>query len=374
MEDIITIDTFLENLTYYLKLTVYSNKGTLNENLLEFCISLHNKLKINESDISKRDIDFIRRILKRLNLSLKIDNKNKPVDISNKENQKIILKLSGHKSLYDNNLEEMIDYIKVHDIMVITNLSLRFIFTNTKYQDLLWQYTRLLFFTTQFLLSKHKKNNENSIGYQVYQESLTFIESVLVLITEIENKHKINNLLEADYFITSKLSNIKLNENNVSEANLEVKRLFNKRCGNDSMSKMIDSISAKLTQTDLNSGNITKNIIGIAKNIAMEVKDEIGTNPENLQNTIGSITNVLKDVMNNSNMDEIPFGLKGILNKFVSTTEDTNIDNTELINEIGTFAEANGLDKDEILNNMINGQGELDMMKVETFIKNNAKY
>lgn len=373
MENIIKIETFLDYLTYYLKLIVYTNKGTSNDKLLEFCISLHNKIKTNEIDESKRDIDFVRRLLKRLNLSLKVDSKNQPINISNKENQTIIFKLLGHKSLYDDNLEEMMNYIKNHDLIIITNLPLRFIFTDVKYRDLLWQYTRLLFFTSQFLLSKHEKNNENSDGYQAYHESINFIESVLNLITLSENKHKINNILAADYFITNKLSNVNINENNVNEANLEVKRLFNKQGGNDSMSKMIDSISSKLTQTDLNNGNITKNIIGIAKNIAMEVKDEIGTNPDKLQETIGTITNVLKDIMSNGNMDEIPSGLKGILNNFVSTTNNPTVDNTELINELGVFAMANGLDKDELLNNMINNQGELDMTKVENFIKNNSK-
>ncbi len=43
--DIINIGTFLEHLTYYIKMGIYINKGTDNNQLLDRCINIYNKLK-----------------------------------------------------------------------------------------------------------------------------------------------------------------------------------------------------------------------------------------------------------------------------------------------------------------------------------------
>src|SRR5438045_9781928 len=111
----ITIGTFIQYLTYYLQLSIYVNKGTEDNVLLERCIKLYNKCKkieVTEEEIDSADEVFIRKMLKRFNLVLKVDINGNPVNISDKSNQTKILELNCHESLLGNSMKEMIEYAK----------------------------------------------------------------------------------------------------------------------------------------------------------------------------------------------------------------------------------------------------------------------
>ena len=59
----INIGSFTKNLTYYIKLGIYINKGTDKDSTLERCIKLHNKYKTIEASPEISDIDeaFVRK-------------------------------------------------------------------------------------------------------------------------------------------------------------------------------------------------------------------------------------------------------------------------------------------------------------------------
>ena len=282
MGDIINIGTFIQQLTYYVKIGIYINKGTDKDAILERCIKLYNKYKIIEAstEITDEDEIFVRKCLKRLNLILKVDSNGNPVDIRNKENQIKIIYLEGHPSILNNNMAEMIEYANKYNIAILTEIPLTFILRESKYQELLWQYTRSLFYISQLIISKiDQESNEKTINAKkkVYDNAAEQLEPILTSISEIEEKIKLDQILTLDKFLNTKLVKTGINEKNVNEARQEVKEIFMKKGlgADDSMGKMIDSISDKLTTIDLSKGNIIQNMFGIAQNVAQEMRGDL---------------------------------------------------------------------------------------------------
>src|SRR6056297_1680690 len=107
MENIVNISTFVHYLTYYIKMGIFINKGTDKDDILEKTIKLYNKYKSieNNKNISDKDETLVRKCSKRLNLILKIDDKNEPINIRNKENQTRMIHLDPHPSLLNGNFE-----------------------------------------------------------------------------------------------------------------------------------------------------------------------------------------------------------------------------------------------------------------------------
>ncbi|AEX61549.1 hypothetical protein c7_L486 [Megavirus courdo7] len=158
----INIGMFIQHLTYYLKISIYINKGTTKDSTLEKCINVYNKLKEIESskEISSDDETYVRRCLKRLNLVLKVDDQDKPIDIRVKENQLKMTYFAGHSSLSDNTLESMILHATKYDIKILSDVPIIFILRESKYRELLWQYTRSLFYISQMIITKTDSDAE----------------------------------------------------------------------------------------------------------------------------------------------------------------------------------------------------------------------
>lgn len=385
MEDTINIGTFIQHLTYYIKIGIYINKGTDKDAVLERCIKLYNKYKTIEAskEISQEDEIYIRKCLKRLNLVLKIDHQNNPIDIKTKENQLKMIYLEPHTSLPNNNIQEMIIFATENNINILTDIPLMFILRESKYQDLLWQYTRSLFYISQLLISRVDSNadpkDKNIITKRkIFDESAGYLESILVIISDIEEKMKLNQVMALDKFLNTKLIKTGINEQNVNEAKQEVKDIFVKKgLGQDnSMNRMIDSISDKLTSIDLSKGNIIQNMFGIAQNVAQEMKGDLENNPEKFQDTIGAITEVFKEAMNDSskNGDEIPSDLKNMFNTILGSSigNQDGAEPTEDINKIlETIIQNNGLDRNDFFNSIRDDNGEINVDKLENYLNIN---
>jgi hypothetical protein len=383
MEDIINIGTFIQHLTYYIKIGIYINKGTDKDTVLERCIRLYNKYKTIEADelVSEDNEIFVRKCLKRLNLILKIDSNGDPVDIRNKENQLKMIYLEAHPSILNNNMMDMIEYADKHNITILTEIPLTFILRESKYQELLWQYTRSLFYISQLIISKVEPGSNDKTAEtkkKIFDEAAEQLESILIAISETEEKIKLNQIMTLDKFLNTKLVKTGINEKNVNEARQEVKDIFTKKGLGEynSMSRMIDSISDKLTSADITKGNIIQNMFGIARNVAQEMRGDLENNPEKFQSTIGAITEVFQDAMDGSskNGEEVSPELKNILNTILSVlpSGENGKEQTEeeITKNLENIIHANGLDRDQFFGSIKDSNGEIDVSKLENLLIN----
>jgi hypothetical protein len=384
MEDFINIGIFIQHLTYFIKIGIYINKGTDKDALLERCIKLYNKYKTIEitKEINERDETFVRKSLKRLNLILKIDANGIPIDITNKENQLRMAFIDAHPSLANDDMASMIEHATKYNINILSDIPLIFILRESKYQEILWQYTRSLFYISQILISKVDPNanfhDEITIAKQkILDDAINKLETILISISETEDKIKLNQMMTLDKFLKIKLVN-GISENNVNEARQEVKEIFVKKgLGQDnSMTKMIDSISDKLTNIDLSKGNIIQSMFGIAQNVANEMRGDLENNPEKFQSTIGAITEVFQEAMDDTskNGNEIPSELKNMFNQILAVsplgTNATGKEPTEeeIAQNLENIIQMNGLDREQFYESIKDNNGGIDANKLENFL------
>lgn len=392
MDSIINIRTFVEYLTYYIKITIYINKGTTDDVTLEKCIKLYNKYKTIETcdKMSEEDETAVRKCYKRLNLILKVDNDNNPIDIRDKKNQIQMFLLNPHSSIVKDDLSTMLKYANDHNLNILPDVPLLFILRDSKYKSLLWQYTRSLFYISQILISSGDSANEKIKAKKkmIFDESMDQLETILETISTIEQERQLSKLLALDKFLNAKLVKPTkvINKSEIQDAGKEVKEKFLKQgIDNDSsLNKMIDSISDKLSNVDLTNGNILQNIFSIAHNVANEVKHDLESNPEKIQQTLSTVVEIVKDTIKN---DQIPSNLKNMFDNLISEApkmisasdnEDSNIEkNFENILEQTDMKEFLVKGLETISNNTDNGDiynqknisESIDIIKKEGSIK-----
>jgi len=320
--------------------------------------------------------------LKRLNLILKIGANGNPVDIRNKDNQLRMIYFKAHGSIINNDMKSMIEYATKNDIHILTDVPLLFILRESKYQELLWHYTRSLFYVSQLLISKIEEgadpNNKLVIAKKtVFDDASMQLESILVTIAETEEKIKVDQVMAVDKFLNSKLLKTDINEKNVNEARQEVKDIFQKKgIGNDnSMTKMIDSISDKLTNIDLSNGNIIQSMMGIAQNVAKEMRGDLENNPDQFQKTIGAITEVFSEAMHDDKEGHVPPELKNIFGTLMASAQpgasgNSNISEEEIMKSLESVIQSNGLNRDEFFGAIKGAEGDIDVSKLENYLTN----
>uniref|UniRef100_A0A6C0C908 Uncharacterized protein n=1 Tax=viral metagenome TaxID=1070528 RepID=A0A6C0C908_9ZZZZ len=372
MENIINIRAFVDQLSTYFKICILANKGTRHDVMLERTIQLCNKIqKIAGIDqITSEDELFIRKTLKRFNLVLKLDGNNNPVNLKDKENQYKLLSLREHSSLCNNNMNDMLAHISQHKICTFPNITLSFFLTENKYSELLWDHTRLIFYMTQFLLAKN--HNSDPEKEQVFTIASKFIEETLTVIADKEAENNINKMMSLDNFLNNKIVKSGINANNVGDATKEVKGIFSKKGldGNNSMFKMIDLIGQKLESEDLTGGNIMQTMLGIAQNVAEELRGDLENDPAAFQSAIGAITEVFEDTMNNTTNEngEVPPEIKGMMGSLLNLKKQ----------------EQNGPEKDKAMADHLkqcanvsslntNDTGAIDPMLIQNFLQKNSK-
>lgn len=382
MENIVTIRTFIQQLSHYIKLCTYVNKGTDLDNVLEKCIKIHNKYKTIEfsTKFSQEDEVVVRRCLKRLNLVLKIDNNNNPIDIKNKENQLKMIYFQEHPSLAQNDIESFMSFAVKHNIHILTDLPLTFVLREGKYQELLWHYTRSLFYMSQCIITETNNStvcaDEKSVmKKKIYDLSLERLETVLEIIGDIETRSEINNTLKLDKFLNNKLLKTGITTENVGEARQEVKEMFTKKGLGDNKPVMgiIDSIASRLFDVDISSGNIVQSMISIAGDVAQEVKGDLERDPDSFQNAIGAITDMFKENMGDPEKNkDIPDEFKSVFSAFTSMTSgDPDQNNDENATEIlDTFIKNNGIDKNDFYSNIMGEDGNIDHGRLDNFMQN----
>lgn len=381
MEDIINIGTFIQHLTDYIKIGIYINKGTTMEDTLEKCIHLYNKFKTIESganaESASDDEIFVRKCLKRLNLLLKVDDAGKPVDIRKKENQVKMVFFSEHLSLCDNDMDKMIDHASKYNINILSEIPLMFFLRNSKYQNLLWQYTRSLFYISQMLNCKVDPEIVTTdpkllLKKKIYTNSFDTLVKILETIDKIEEENELSKFMTLDKFLNMKLIKTGINEKNVNEARQEVKDMFKKKGlgGGNTMTKIIDSISDQLTNVDFSEGKILNNMLGIAQTVAQEVRGDLENNPEMLQSTLSGIMDIFQETINNTETDneEIPEELSSLKDMFNNIAESTKngeeLTQEQMSKNLESIINMKGINKEEIFGIDSNESGSYDLDKL----------
>lgn len=300
MEEIINVAAFIEHLIYYLKLTIYVNKGTNKDTVLEKCIQLHNRYKSIGSNISSDPANevLVRKCYKRFNLTLKVNADNTPVDIGLKENQLKMCCFEPHTSLIANDLDSMIAHAQEYNLCALPDVPLLFSLRESKYRSLLWQYTRSLFYISQLLVNKHNKTNSK----QLTNQSTAQLEIILTNIATLEQELKVSHLMATDGFLMTKLI-ADSNSSAMNNAAADVKELFHKNglSNNNVFDKILTSIPSKLDNVNLADANIFESIFSIANDIANEVKDDFEANPDGIQSALSAVTSLLKNYTNDTN-------------------------------------------------------------------------
>jgi hypothetical protein len=382
MDNIINTKTFISQLTYYIKVGIYVNKGTIKDDILERCIKMYNKFKLIEisNNLNENDEAYVRKCIKRFNLVLKVERDGRPVDIKNKENQLKMIYLSVHPSITKDNMNDMLKYANKYHIDILSKIPLTFILKEGKYQELLWQYTRLLFYITQVLISDvdSSANPRSQIVItkdKIRNNSYIYLESIMEKISEIEKNIKLNNIMELDKFLNAKLIKAEINTENLNEAKNEIKRKFaQKGLGeNNSVTKLIDSLTDKLSTVSLEGGNVLQNMFSIAHSVAHDMMNDIETNPENIHQTMGIVTEIFRETMEEEDEhgNKIPTEIKNVLNSLLKAqnTENDEENAQEITKYLENIIQSEGLDRN-MFYNAISTNGKIDNSKLEKFLEN----
>lgn len=342
MADIVNISTFLGNLSYLIKVGIYINKGTDQDAVLEKCIKLYNKYKTIETSLSTKSADkiFVRKCLKRLNLTFKVDELGNPVDLSNKENQIKMVFLKEHSSILNNDMESMLEYANKHKINVVSGIPLTFILRDGIYQKLLWQYVRYIFYITQILISKEdSQNSSGKIGIKakILEESMEKIESILEELFRIEEEMKLSKILSLDKFLNNRLIKGGITAKEANKAKKEILGIFSKKGvkSDEPVYKILDRISERITDTDLTGEGAFQKIINISFGVVKEVKDDIGDDPEKLKDSMSIMKDIFMETLADPEQNEhIPENIKQLSNIFLQNTDgDINEDSAKVIAE-----------------------------------------
>ena len=362
MEDIITETTFLSYLIPFLKLVIYLNDDTDKK---QVCIETYNKFRKIElemkaleknplADVDQTTSDSIRKCLKRINLSLKVDTNGKPVNISDRSNQIIIFSLEPFPAMKSGNLEEAYEYSMQHNINVLTDIPLRLILS--KKNELVFLYLRCMFYHTQFLLAQREKNKFS----HVMDDACEMLPIIMENIERVAEKDKKsgNILASIDSLLSGKLSDSKIDSQVLQDSKEEMMKLLNSGAGksdNKTFNLMFDKLGSKISNLDFSGGNIIQSIMNLAKDIADDIQHDVEKDPESFKNDIGSLQTMVAGISESSMLPNELSSIVGNLSTVMANQD--NDENKEaatqsLIGQLGDICKTNGLDADDILQNI----------------------
>jgi hypothetical protein len=359
MESLVSASTFVKNLSYFLKLSVYINKGTDRDDILEKCIKYHNyfaKIEVSKTLTQKQEM-LVRKILKRVNLMLKVDSDGKPLDISDKSVQLIMLQSPEHESLRTNDCSSMYRHSMDNEIMFIAGIPLSFLLKEGNFQNIMWQYLRTLFYISQAIFSRDSMP-------ELYKSSLDNLEDSLLYIDKLDDEIMLDSEIADDSFLNSKL--IKTNVRNdskdsINDACNEVLETFNKKgMGNNPMlNKMINSISGQLSNVNFTEGNFMESMFSIAQNTAVDISNDYKNDPDGIRNTLNSFVEVFEETMSNTGgQDGFPDEISGMFEMFKGNFQSENKNDSDgLFSELCKQASDSGIDVEMLIGNLENGVG-----------------
>jgi hypothetical protein len=344
-ENNIDIRSFVEETLTFLRTLIFVSKGTINEELLEKSISVYNRLaKITngeKSDIGDRKknfklfLDHVRRIIKRVNLVLKVNPDGTAVDITDKNSQKILETLECHPSLVENNKDAMIEHATVSELCIFQNIPLSFCLEEGEYQEIMWQTVRVIYFMSQILLCK----NNSTIVAQTYE----YLENALTNLIVLQQESDILNKVKNDEFLKIRLFND--NHDNINKSVKYITKSFRDKGINEGgvMYKTLQKVAEKLEDGNImesfQNGDIVSSVFGLANGISQEMGEQ-DVDPENGKKDFGSILQILRTFVEES--DTLPAECKEIIELAESQIGGSEPDE-ETMNKIMNMADKQGI-------------------------------
>lgn len=381
MDNIINYGTFVDHITYLLKLTIFVNKGTDDEEVLENSILLYNQLAtINKDKIDEDDEKIIRQVMKRFNLSLKLDN-GACVDIRDKNNQLKMTQFDTQVTLSTGNLKKFNKWSEENKIAVVGHVPMKYMLREGQFQKLIWHYIRAVFYITQILISKsHPGEDPNDPKIirrkEIYDESCTKFQEILPEITKQEELTNAQKLLSLDAFLNSKLMNTGLNNKSIESAKTDINKMLldGGVQENSTVTKMIESITEQVQTTKIGNGNVIKNMVKIAQNVAKDLRKETHAgNAESLKTTLMSISNIFQNYCsNNMPKDQsLPPQVKDVLTMI--QTKGSSEEKNEILDGLKSICEQRGLNQEDFINSIKGQNGEIDVEKFDDYFKKEQK-
>lgn len=374
MEELLTKNAFIERLTYYLKATVFINKGTTNEKMFKYAMSVHDRYKNielrSETEISAEDDKEIRIIIKKINLSLKTNPDGTQFKITDPEKQLQMLTLPPHPSIPNDDIESMYDYAQSNTLQVIQKLPLVFSLRENKHRSLMWQYTRLLFYISQYVISEpiiasefvseSESDNEEKLQLKatIRAEAEEFIMTILKTVNELEACSGLESYLASDKFLSKRLVGVKINDKNIRGARDKLMEIFASH-GVDlegPMPKMVNAITDKMTDIDNIEDNPLQSIIGIAKDISSGMQSEYAKNRDEFQDQIKLITKIFRETVSTADKEELTPELREIIESIPisnenfggETSDGTNVECDDLFKKLETIIKDKGIGQEEL--------------------------
>lgn len=321
----------MSRVLYLIKLTIFANKGTKDENSLNKCVALYNKIKKIDmkEERDKDDETIIRRYIKIFNLSLKVDESGNPVNIGNKELQSKMLQLSALQPIQSQNLGEMRRFLKETEITLFYGIKLSFFLKKCKHEEVTWQYLLLCYHITQILVASL---SDDPISQTVMTESTDILEQILIRLGSLERKIGVNKLMSKDVFLNNTLVKPN-NTEEIHQSKEEVKRLLSgKGIREDSvLFKLVDKIGDKLEDMDQDGGSIFTKLRSVIGEISLEMRSEMTGDSDDIKSQIAKVIEMFKEVSKDSKeMAKMPEDVRAMYSKI---TEVIPTDPNEKISE-----------------------------------------
>jgi hypothetical protein len=338
MSDPINRKAFLDRLTFSLKLSIHSNKGIENASLLERAVRTYNKYKKMETgdemtDTHKVDLE---KLIRRINLILKIDDDGRPVDISKRESQVHAVRYNANPILFSSDPYQAIE--SGINVDLLTGIPISFFFKDSPLISLTWNYIRATYFISQYIKTKGLTTVDNQHLART-GDSLTLSEAAEINLIDVLREIQrikagmgnVDKLLSGDSYLRNKLFNPKaVNKETIAEASSEMKRLFDKQNPEKSsiFHEMIDRVTSRIEDVQNSDGNMFQNMMAVAQDITREMSGKV-QGQGSFEEIIGTVKAVFQESVeqHKEEADSMPPELKSLVDKF--TTGDLNEEITE---------------------------------------------
>lgn len=380
----IDLSMFLHYLNAYLRLAVYINRGTeeKNDEYLYACVRYYNKfikIEYSKRELPKKECVIVAKSVRRINLLFKVDSQGEFVNLEDKEAKRSPLDFEVVDFMKNNNINGALQYIHTNNPELLTKVPIAFTLPKkNEYTTLLWEHLRVMFYMSQSLLSS---SSSNINAEAVNDEALNHIQTSLEAIAKLEKLLKVDKVLGTDKFLKSNLDDPVIESSeDVSAAKEEAMKMFKEKGldKNPLIGKILESVTSELHSVDLSKGNMVQNMMSIASKVAGEITKE--NDISSLQGSMGSIGEIFKDFLKDDKFDksQLPPSLRSMVSTMTNMIDKVgNVDqpvNGASIQELcEKYITDNNLNRDEVLAEVSDGNGGIDLSKFEEYVMSRVK-
>jgi len=257
---------------------------------------------------------------------------------------------------------------------------LMFMIRRGKYQRLLWQYTRAIFYVSQLLLTKVDDKDDLTDAHvhlkkNIYDEAAGKLELILVLIDELEEKIRMEQVMKVDTFLDSTLLKSGLTESNIDAMKEGMEEHMKKKgINNKIVSTLVGTVTDQLKKLEVSPGNLMHSLHSIAQNIADDLRNsgDPACNKEGLSDTLTVLKGLMFDMIND-NDSTIPANIKDMVKGLIDTSPILSSETAtmeEINEELEKLITTHGLDSREFMESITDeSTNSIDPTKLENYLE-----